>query len=276
MRGRSRSMPAHMSAAMRKLEELSGVINLAIQTVDARAPNLTRCDFIIRALPGCSQVTLVTKADLADPKALKEWLAHFEREGIPTLVFPHSNRAPREKFIEKIRRASGAPENVRAAVIGLPNVGKSTVMNYIVGKRSVRVGAQPGITRAVQLVNAGGNFVLVDTPGVVTPQFARREHGLSLALLGCLQDSFFNPDEAALHLLARSLPFYCRIFNEYYDVETETCDPVEFCEAVARRRGMLRKGGKLDLDRVYPLIVQDFSTGRIFGVSLEAPPAAPA
>jgi ribosome biogenesis GTPase A len=274
MGDRKTILPSHMKKALDRLERLAGVVDLAIEVVDARFPRATRCDFIPRVLGGCDSVTVLTKTDIADPAATEKWLRHWSALGIRAVVFPSDFRADREKFIDHLLKARGAapgPGGTRAVVAGLPNVGKSTLINFLIGRHTTRVGAAPGVTRGVQMANVRADFLIIDTPGIVSPRIARKEEGILLALAGCLQETFFESEETALHLLEIALPFYSKKFREYYDLSAIDRDPIKFCEEVARRRGFLRKGGFLDIERVYNLLIQDFSTGRISGITLESP-----
>lgn len=274
MSNRKPILPSHMKKAIDRLEELAGVVDLVIEAVDARAPHSTRCDFISRMLGGCDDVIVLTKADIADAAVTKNWLRHFNGAGTPAVVFPYFFQSGRDAFLDKIlaaRRPECRTTTTRAVVVGLPNVGKSTLINFLIGRKKTKVGAAPGVTLGVQLINLNDNFIIFDTPGIVSPRIARREEGMPLALVGCLQETFFEPEEAAIHLLSTTLTAHTETFREYYDLPSPETDPVKFCESVARRRGFLRKGGVPDINRVHSLLVQDFSTGRISGISLEAP-----
>jgi len=267
-------LPSHMKKAIERLETLSGVVNLVIEAVDARAPKATRCDFIARVIGGCRTATVLTKTDLADPAATKLWLKHLRAQNHGAIVIHGKSHKDRDGFLREILKS--APEadsatGTHAVVVGLPNVGKSTITNFLIGRRSARVGAKPGVTRGLQLVNIRDDFLLLDTPGIVSPRIARREQGITLALVGCLQENFYEPEDAALHLLSTTLSDYADRFRAYYDLKEAIEDPVGFCDAVARRRGFLRKGGSTDVERTYRVIVNDFSAGRISGITLEFP-----
>jgi ribosome biogenesis GTPase A len=276
MSGKKNVLPSHMKRALDRLEQLSGVVNLVIEAVDARAPRATRCDFITKTIGGCRTATVLTKTDLADPGATKAWLAEFRREGRPAVTFAARENANRDAFIRALLAAAGdtGPSGARAVVAGLPNVGKSTITNFLIGRRSARVGAMPGVTRGLQLIKLRDDFLLLDTPGIVSPRLARREEGLILALAGCLQENLYDQEEAAFKLLQMSLPEYEKTFFSFYGIKEtggEPGEPAAFCEALAIRRGFLRKGGEPDLDRACKTLVRDFSTGRISGITLERP-----
>ena len=267
-------LSGHMKKAIDRLENLSGTVNLVIEVVDARAPAATRCAVVRRVLPGCRSVTVLSKADLADPAATSQWIEYLECLGEKALVFPYGKGKHAKKFVGRIVDYSGGGNRgqpVKAVVAGLPNVGKSTVLNMITGKKRAKVGAVPGVTRGLQLVNVRDGFLVLDTPGVVSSSAAKGEAGELPRLLGCIQESMFDTSEAAHILLSYCLPEYAGLLKRFYDLEAEPADAEDFFEAVARRRGFLLKGGMLDVDRVYPLLLRDFATGRVKGITLERP-----
>ncbi|MFA6451129.1 MAG: ribosome biogenesis GTPase YlqF [bacterium] len=274
MGGGKPTLAQHMKKAIARLEELSGVVNLVIEAVDARAPRATRCDFIARVIGGCSVATVFTKADLADPAATKAWLKHFHSQGLTAVIAPGKSNKNREGFTQELLKLSAVDtphhKGARAVVVGLPNVGKSTITNFLIGRRSARVGATPGVTRGLQLVRVSPDFMLIDTPGIVSPRVARKDQGIVLALAGCLQDNTYDHEEAVLYLLRTTLPLYADKFTNFYGMKCATTDPMEFCEAVAVRRGFLLKGGAPDIDRAQRLITHDFAAGRIAGITLES------
>jgi len=271
-------LSGHMKKAIDRLESLSGTVNLVLEVVDARAPRSTRCDIVTRVLTGCRSVTVFSKADLADPAATDKWVRHLGSWGERAIVFPFGKQKKRKKFIEDILESSGVSgggEQVKAVVAGLPNVGKSTILNTITGRKRARVGARPGITRGLQLVTIRNDFMILDTPGVISSSIADREQELVLALVGCLQESGYDTHDAADFILSCTLPDYPELLSKHYDIEDMPGDPLSFYEAVARRRGFLQKGGMLDIDRVMPILLRDFSTGKLRGVTLERPDDQP-
>ncbi len=274
----ARSKPAlarHMSKAVNRLEQLSGTVNLVLEVVDARAPGSTRCPVVSKVLAGCTFITVFTKTDIADSSATKKWRAHFLDAGRQSIVFPYGKKGGRAAFIAKLISAfeqeSDGETNIIAAVIGLPNVGKSTVLNMLTGKKRVKVGATPGVTRGLQLVTVNEKMLLMDTPGVVSSGVAGKEESLMLALVGCLPDTFYDPEEAAERLMELCYERYSQKFAKFYDLKKPAKNPLEFYDALAARRGFLLKGGVYDIQRVFPVILKDFSTGRISGITLELP-----
>lgn len=264
-----------MKKAVSRLEELSGTVNLVLEVVDARAPESTRCPIVAKVLAGCTFITVLTKADLADDTATRQWLSHFPDRGTPAVVFPYTKKGGRASFISQItgifEKESGGAGNIKAAVIGLPNVGKSTVLNMLTGKKRAKTGATPGVTRGLQMVNVNEKMLLLDTPGVVSSSVAGRQESLTLALVGCLQDTFYEPEEAVGRLMELCYPKYAGKFARFYDLDQIPAGAVAFYDALAARRGFLKKGGVYDIERVFPVILKDFSTGRFSGITLEHP-----
>jgi len=275
MSGRKPVLSGHMKKAIERLETLSGVVNLAIEVVDARAPAATKCELMTKVLRGCTIVTVFSKADLADPAATNSWIEWYRARGTKAVVFPFGKHKDRNRFLKSVtagfREAMGPGEQVKAVVVGLPNVGKSTVMNMMTGGKRVRTGAMPGVTRGIQLINVDNDFLVLDTPGVVSSAVGDDERAGTLALVGCLQDKFYDASEAVERLLELCLPDYAGLFREFYDLPENPADGESFLLSLARRRGLLKKGGEYDLDRVPPIVLKDFSTGRLSGVTLERP-----
>ncbi len=266
-----------MKKAIDRIEALAPTVNLVLEVKDARAPLSTRCDILSRALHGCARVTILTKSDIADKRVTPLWLDHFAATGAPAVVFPHNQPAQRAKFITSIKHhyeiATSTKLQIKALVLGLPNVGKSTVLNYLAAKKSAPTGAVPGITRGVHLINIGHDFLVIDTPGLVNSNVADTERGLTLAAAGCLQENQSDAEQTARHILNLCYDRYSRHFDAFYNITSQHTSHEEFFEAIARRRGFLLKGGTLDLEHVYPLFARDIITGRIHGVSFELPPA---
>lgn len=274
MSKRKPTLAGHMKKAIDRLESLAGAVNLVIEAVDARAPEATNCNVASTALRGMTKIIALTKADLANPAATALWLDHYKKIGQPAMVFPYGQPNRRNEFLAAIAKMSGAASGedaIRAVVVGIPNIGKSTLLNYITGKKSAPVGAMPGITRGVQIIKVSDNFLVLDTPGIVSSAAGEKEGGMMLAAMGCLQESAYESDEAAFFLVRSAFPEYAKMFAKFYDLKQVPADAETFFEALAKRRGYLLKGGALDLDKTYPVVMRDFSTGRLSGITLQKP-----
>lgn len=268
-----REMPSHMRRAVQRIESLAGAVDIAFDVRDARAPIATWCPLVPKILPGVPIVPVLAKADTADRAVTDRWVKHLRREYPVVLTFRPDRPGGPGRFWEEARRAMPqTPGLCKALILGIPNVGKSTLINFIVGHRRARVGARPGVTRELQLMRGPDNLFLYDTPGVLPPAVTTKESNLLLAAVGALQGAFFEQDDAAHYILAMCLKNYAERFARYFKLDAAPETSVGFCEMLARRRGFLLSGGELDLSRACAVILTDFSQGKITGVSLEAPP----
>lgn len=272
MASKKREMPSHMIRAVERMERLSAAVDLVLDVRDARAPAVSRCRLIPKLFPGAPIVPVLAKSDLAERAAVDRWLAELRSGDNAALAFHPGRKGGAARFWADIRRAAPLrPGVVKTLVAGIPNVGKSTIVNFLAGGRRARVGARPGITRDIQLLRGPDNFFLYDTPGVLPPTASGPREFAILALIGALQENAFDFQEAALFFLETALPDRGAALAEFYRMDECPSDPAEFFERLARRRGFLRTGGEPDLDRAWRRVVEDVSLGKIHGISLELP-----
>jgi ribosome biogenesis GTPase A len=231
-------------------------------------------------------VLVATKADLADPEASRLWQARWQAQGEQALLLdsPHvAEPAPLlaswKEVAERQRRARGATTEltrpVRLMIAGIPNVGKSTLVNRLCESRRARVGPKPGVTRQNQWVPLPGGLELLDTPGVLWPSIRDKEHELRLGLVGCIRDEVLGLELLAEYLwdcLRRQCPQ--RVKWGLYGLSAPPAAAPEFVAAVARRRGLLRAGGQIDEERTAAAVLKDFREGRLGRMTLELPPGA--
>lgn len=266
-------LPSHMKRTIERVEELAAAVDVVFEVVDARAPLSSRCHILTKILAGSFHVTVLSKVDLSDRTVTRAWEKHFEHNGAPWKELPFGRKMRAGDFfnIPDLPRAEGTM--LKALAIGIPNVGKSTLINMLVGKHSAAVAARPGVTRGLQLLKASDGIFIYDTPGVINPTIKSESHAYILGLIGCLQDQFFDSEGAALYLAERIIAGGVeKSFEDGYDLELHSgCGNVGMIETLARRRGFLLKGGAPDFGRACRLLVTDFSTGRLRGISLEIP-----
>lgn len=268
-------LAGHMKKAIERLESLSGVVNLVAEVLDARAPLATHVDTASTVLRGLPRVLVMTKADLADDSVTKRWRDYYDNAGTPAVVFPFGAQKRKNSFISDLKKAAGMSpteeEPIKIVVVGLPNVGKSTVLNFMTGKKSAKTGAMPGITRGVQIIKVSDDFLVLDTPGIVSSAAGNRDNAHLLALTGCLQESFFDAEQVSFSLAEIMSLRYPEKLAAFYDIKDSFNTAGEFFERLCARRGFLRKGGVPDIEKGYSALLRDFSSGRITGVTLELP-----
>jgi ribosome biogenesis GTPase A len=275
MSKRKTVLPGHMKKAIERVEELAATVDLAIEVVDARAPHASRCPILTRILAGPHHVTILSKTDLADPAATRAWKTALADQGRIAAELPFGKNAKPGALLSSLDIPFyGEPGRmIKALIIGIPNVGKSTLINILAGNRRAHTGAKPGITRGLQLVKLPGGVFLYDTPGVINPVIRNEEQAHILGLIGCLQENMFDTQAAATYLAQRVIAGgYTGLFAKTYQMDPpDTAEPLDLIGSLARRRGCVQRGGEADLERACNILLRDFSTGRFRGLTLETP-----
>lgn len=276
--------PGHMTKAKRAMKEDIKLVDLVIEILDARAPLSSRNPDIDELGKGKARLVILNKADLADAEANKVWERFFNSQGIVTVRADARRRADmkpvqaavqaacKEKKERDLRRGI-RNRPVRAMVVGIPNVGKSTFINSYAGRACAKTGNKPGVTRGNQWIRLSKEVELLDTPGILWPKFEDEQVGIRLALLGSVKDEILGMEELSLILLALMQKNYPEPLKERYkfseaDMEKE---PVYLLMEIARIRNCLLKGNELDGEKAARLIIDDFRSGRLGAVTLELP-----
>ena len=273
--------PGHMTKARRAMKEDIKLVDLVIELVDARIPYSSRNPDIDELAAGKARMILLNKADLADPDAVRGWQAFFENKKIPAVCVDARNRgslkqvqgavaqACREKT-ERDRKRGIMNRPIRAMVVGIPNVGKSTFINSFAGKACAKTGNKPGVTKGNQWIRLNKSLELLDTPGILWPRFEDQEVGLKLALIGSIREEVLNTEELALELLKFLAQNYSGLLRERYGTEEEK-EPVEQLCELAKKRGCLKKGGEPDMGKAAAVLLEEFRSGRLGRITLELP-----
>lgn len=285
--------PGHMNKARKMMEEDMKLIDLVIEIVDARAPLSSRNPDIDKMAKNKSRMVIMNKSDLADKNISEEYKKYFENKGI-TCIFLNSkdkegirNVMPAVKTTcaDKIKRneARGIKnQSIRAMVVGIPNVGKSTFINAFAGKNMAKTGNKPGVTKGKQWIKLNSELELLDTPGILWPKFDDQEIGKKLAYLGSINDEIIVVEELAGDLLLKLLNDYPGLVKERYQITAENTDPDDYSEGfvtrqslmldiIAKQRGILKKGGETDYFKTANAVLDDFRSGKIGKITLERP-----
>lgn len=273
--------PGHMTKAKRMMQEDMKLIDVVIELVDARIPFSSKNPDIDNIAKNKSRIILLNKFDLADEKNTLLWKDWFEKQGF-FVAFVNSKNgkgvkevqnvimlACKEK-IERDRKRGIINRPVRAMIVGIPNVGKSTFINSFAGKACAKTGNRPGVTKGKQWIRLNKNVELLDTPGILWPKFDDQLVGLRLALIGSIKDEILNITELALELIEFLQTHYKGILSKRYEISEEE-DKVKVLEAIATVRGCLLKGNELDYEKAAGLIMDDFRNGKLGRVTLEFP-----
>lgn len=273
--------PGHMTKAKRQMQEDIKLIDLVIELVDARIPLSSRNPDIDELGKNKARLIIMNKSDLSDENRNKEWASYFKDKGYFVVGLDARTKngmktvtntvmeACKEK-IERDRRRGIVNRPVRAMVVGIPNVGKSTFINSYAGKACAKTGNKPGVTKGKQWIRLNKNLELLDTPGILWPKFEDQAVGLRLALTGAIKDEILNIDELSLELIKILAQDYSGVLKERYNVDEEK-RPVEVLEQIAENRKCISKGNELDYSKAAALLIDEFRSGRLGKITLERP-----
>ena len=278
--------PGHMAKAKRNIREDLKLVDLVIEVVDARCPESSRNPDVDSFAKDKSRILLLNKADLADKRITKKFADYYGSKGFYTLEIDARNKGSLKKLpslideackplIEKnIKRGIKTP-TIRAMVLGIPNVGKSTFINSYVGKSMAKTGNKPGVTRGNQWINVGKRLQLLDTPGITWPKFEREIVGLNLALIGSINDQIINIDELVFYLLKYLVRYYPNALIERYgETISGLTEAIKVYDEIGKKRGCIKKGGDIDYSKTAKIILDDFRNGRLGNITLEHTPGS--
>lgn len=270
--------PGHMTKAKRAMKDDIKLIDLIIELVDARVPLSSRNPDIDDLGAGKARIILLNKSDLADERYNSYWMEYFQEKGFFVIKVNSKSGAGLKQInsvvqeackekIERDRRRGILNRPVRAMVVGIPNVGKSTFINSFAGKASAKTGNKPGVTKGNQWIRLNKSLELLDTPGILWPKFEDQVVGLRLALIGSINDEILNKDELAVELIRFLLKEYPNVLSERYQVDST--DEYEVLNQIAKVRACLAKGGEYDLTKAARLLIDDFRSGKLGRITLE-------
>lgn len=274
--------PGHMTKAKRQMQEDLKLIDLIIELVDARIPLSSRNPDIDELGKNKARLILLNKSDLADERYNEQWSAYFQKKGFYVVKVNAKSGAGLKSIqgviqeackakIERDRRRGIKNRPIRAMVVGIPNVGKSTFINSYAGKACAKTENKPGVTKGKQWIRLNKTLELLDTPGILWPKFEDQEVGKRLAFIGSIKDEILNLEELSLELLDYIRTNYPGLLNTRYGIEEEGT-PVSLLEAVADKRKCLIRGQEIDYAKAAGIVMEEFRNGKIGRITLEFPP----
>ena len=274
--------PGHMTKAKRQMQEDLKLIDLIIELVDARIPLSSRNPDIDELGKNKARLILLNKSDLADERYNEQWSAYFQKKGFYVVKVNAKSGAGLKSIqgviqeackakIERDRRRGIKNRPIRAMVVGIPNVGKSTFINSYAGKACAKTVNKPGVTKGKQWIRLNKTLELLDTPGILWPKFEDQEVGKRLAFIGSIKDEILNLEELSLELLDYIRTNYPGLLNTRYGIEEEGT-PVSLLEAVADKRKCLIRGQEIDYAKAAGIVMEEFRNGKIGRITLEFPP----
>lgn len=273
--------PGHMTGARRKMQEDIKLCDIVIELLDARIPGSSKNPDIDNLIGDKKRLLIFNKIDMADQGTTDMWVKFYEAKGIPVITMDSRNRKQTLKTteavrnicrdkIERDRKRGIAARPIKAMVVGIPNVGKSTFINSYVGRQTAKTGNKPGVTRGNQWIRISKDINLLDTPGILWPKFENDTIGRNLAYIGSINDNILEKQDLALGFIEFLKDNYCKILSDRYMIDTAQ-DPAEVLSSIADIKKCIKKGGEADLDKTAGMLLDDFRSGKLGRISLEKP-----
>ncbi len=275
--------PGHMTKTRRRIEECIKLVDGVVEIIDARIPLSSRNPDIDAITSRRPRIVLLNKADIADGAATSRWIDFFSGSGARAIACDCKTGKGLNRFSDEVRKLLAEKiavweskgmggRSVRLMVVGIPNVGKSSFINRMAKGGKARVADRPGVTRGNQWFTIGGGIELLDTPGVLWPKFDDPDVGRKLAFTGAVKDAVIDVETLCLDLLGYMSANYPQRICERYKLDSvEGLTPVEIMELIAKKRGMIMRGGETDYERVSVMIMDEYRAGRLGRITLEMP-----
>ncbi len=275
--------PGHMAKAKREVLEALDKIDLVIELRDARIPIASKNPLIDEIIKNKPRLVLLCKACLADPKVTAKWINYLNNENTIALdidsiemynmkkIIPYANKALESLFKKRAEKGISSKQ-IKAMIVGIPNVGKSTLINVLAKRKSLPVGDKPGVTKAQAWLKVTDDFMLLDTPGILWPKFEDQMTGVKLAICGAIKEEILDMHEIAKVALEIVKNQYPKAILERYNIENANeIEVLDLIEQIGRRRGAITKGNVVDIDRSIDIFITDLQKGRLGRISYEYP-----
>jgi ribosome biogenesis GTPase A len=274
--------PGHMAKARRQVEEKLKLVDFVMELVDARAPYSSQNPMLQQVMQSKSKMIVLMKKDLADQRETERWIGHFKEIGIPAIAVDVNNKADVNRVIqmakelgqvkmEKLMKKGIQPRPARAMIVGIPNVGKSTLINRLAMRKAAKTGDRPGITKQQLWIKVKKDFELLDTPGILWPKFEDEPLGYRLAAIGTIKDQLLSLQDITAFVINYMREHYPEQLEERYNINRNMDDMVEIFNAIGKQRGALESGGQINFDKVSDIFIRDLRTGKLGNITLETP-----
>ncbi|BBP46207.1 ribosome biogenesis GTPase A [Thiosulfatimonas sediminis] len=268
--------PGHMHKAQKEVREIFHQVDVFIEVLDARIPFSSQNPLIEEIRKDKPTIKILNKTDLADPQVTERWQAFMEQESsVKTLSFNAQQSDRREQILSLIKKMvpqkAGSIKTIHALIIGIPNVGKSTLINSILGRTIAKTGNEPAVTKNQQRIKLEENIILIDTPGMLWPNIENENSGYRLAITGGIKETAFELPDIASYACEYLMHAYPQQIKQRYDLEQLPESDVELLEIIGRKRGCLRAGGIVDLEKVSRLFIMEYRDRYMGDLTLETP-----
>jgi ribosome biogenesis GTPase A len=268
--------PGHMHKARKQIKKAMPQVDLVIEVMDARLPYSSENPLVAELREDRPCIKILNKSDLADPHTTQAWLEHFEQEqGVKAIALMATQKGQSRKILELAKRLfperNIALKPIRTMIMGIPNVGKSTLITSLAGRVIAKVGDEPAVTKQPQQINLGNGIMLFDTPGFLWPRFEDQNSGYRLAITGAIKNTAIEFEDIALYAAEYLLEAYPEALLERYKLKELPGSDIELVETVGRKRGALRSGGRIDLHKASEILLHDIRSGALGRISMESP-----
>lgn len=273
--------PGHMHKARKEIEKVMPQVDLVIEVLDARIPFSSENPMVAKLRGEKPCIKLLNKSDLADPEVTQKWIDYLEQEqGVKAMAVSTLSPGSLKNITELCRKLvpgrDKIEKDIRTMIMGIPNVGKSTIINTLAGRVIAKTGNEPAVTKTQQRINLKNGIVLSDTPGILWPKVDNEASSYRLAVTGAIKDTAMEYEDVAMFAAEYFLEAYPEAICERYKIEELPRDDISLLEAIGRKRGALRPGGRIDLHKASEIVLHEYRSGRTGLLSLETPAMAEA
>ena len=270
--------PGHMKKTRELIRENLKLVDVVVEVVDARIPRSSRNPIIDELVGEKPRIVALNKKDLADEEASRTWSDHFRQAGMRTVILNSNSGEGVKELFRQLKEMADAKAKDGAAgrpfrlmIVGVPNVGKSSLINRMSGRKSTQTGDRPGVTKGKQWIRLPDGMQLLDTPGILWPKFEDPKAGVNLAFCGSIKDEIMDMADLGLELIAYLKENYPLLLQERYKLDELPETPLETMEAMALKRGCIMSGKRIDYERIARLTLDEFRAGKIGRITLETP-----
>ena len=273
--------PGHMAKTKREIKEKLPLIDVVYEVVDARMPISSKVIDIDDIIKNKPRILIMTKYDMCDKSQTDKIIKYYKEKGynvVPVdlikntnvnLIIKETSKVSDIINVERKKKGLKPKQSVRALVIGAPNVGKSTLINRLVGKKKTVTGNKPGVTKQLSWIRVGSNIELLDTPGILWPKLENQEHAYNLAALSSVKEEVVDLQDLSIYILHKLNELYPNYLEKRYGITTVSDDIIATLEEIGNRRGAKISGGEIDYDKVYSIIIRDLKEGLIGPITLD-------